>query len=62
MKNVNNFQIAMVQPRGVAYFVNFFSLGLLIKVLLRKKSVYIKACRLFLVLCLPHMFNNNLYN
>ena len=43
MKNMNNFHITEVQPQGVAYlldifFVNF-SLALLIKVLLIKKSV-----------------------
>ena len=44
LKNVDNFQIIKVQPQRVAqhlldFFVNF-SLALLIKVLLIKKSVY----------------------
>ena len=44
MKKVNNFQIAKVQPRCClvsAYFFASFSLAVLIKVLLIKKSVYI---------------------
>ena len=44
MKNVNNFQIAKVQAQGVAkHLLDFFasfSLALLVKVLLIKKSVY----------------------
>ena len=44
MKKVNNFQVAKVQPQGVAkhlfiFFPNF-NLAFLIKVLLIKKSVY----------------------
>ena len=44
IKNVNNFQIANVQPQGVALhlldFFASFSLTVLIKVLLIKKRVF----------------------
>ena len=47
MKNVNNFQIAKVRASGCflafAWFFASFSLTLLIKVLLIKKSVYLSA-------------------
>ena len=47
MKNVNNFQIAKVRASGCflafAWFFANFSLTLLIKVLLIKKSVYLSA-------------------
>ena len=41
MKNINKFQIAKVQPQGVAY-ITYFSLVLLTKVLLKDEKRVVK--------------------
>ena len=53
MKNVNNFQIAKVQPQGVAMnFLDFFQFqpGIAYESVLGKKSLYLLSLKYFGIL------------